>query len=106
MDSELQLTLHINAEIIVSWYCDYFCIIDSSVKLVHCEGGRAIYYAITRIKHTTHEQVYQLICATAHLHSKPILVAPIASNDFKFYQVTPACLHHVLYDYISVSPKS
>ncbi len=90
IDGGLQLTLHINAEVTVSQHCDYFRIIDSSVKLVHCEGGRTIYYAITRIKHTTHEQVYQLICATAHLHSRPILLAPITSNIFKFDQASPA----------------
>ena len=106
MRGGLQLTLHIDAEIIISRHREYFCVIDSSVKLIHCEGGRTIYYAITRIKHTTHEQVYQFICTTAHLHSTAILVAPTTSNDFKFYQATPAKVHHVLYEYTKYHLKA
>lgn len=68
---ETQPTWNINAKVFFSGNCDNLRIIHSSVELVHSESWWGVQYAITRIKHTAHQQIYQLICPTTNLQGKP-----------------------------------
>ena len=62
-----RLTWHINPEIGQTRHGDKLSVIDGCIKNIHGERGWTVDDGISRVQHTAHEEVYELVCATTHL---------------------------------------